>query len=235
MHERSTSPRVLALLLITLGPACATFRSDVEGRFDSPGSKNTGADKVSVLFILRHERQATGLDEIPKLDSEDEIVKDFDDLFLDAMTELGNVEDYATFTEFASDVSKPERREKRDELISESDFVVRIDFMKRHSFIKHSLGYIVSTLSLTLVPVPYSQSFSVEVKVHDADGDQIQSYRRSASLTRWLQILLIFLQPFHDEAIKKEQIYIEFLRDVFKQMETEGVLIRAQGESSGTP
>lgn len=224
MHKRLTRPWALTVLLITLATGCATFRSEVEGKFDSPGSNNTGADKVSVLFILKHVRQAKGLDEIPKLDSEGEIVKDFDDLFLDAMTELGNVESYATFTEFASDVSKPERRAKRDELISQSDFVVRIDFMRTYSFIGHSLGYVVSGLSLTVVPIPYSQSFSIEVEVQDADGDRIQRYTRSASLTTWIQTFLILLQPFHDEAKKKEQIYIEFLHDIFKQMEAEGVI-----------
>lgn len=224
MHKRLTRHWALTVLLNTLGPGCATFRSDVEGRFDSPGSKNIGADQVSVLFILKHVRQAKGLDEIPKLDSEGEIIRGFDDLFLDAMTELGNVESYATFTEFASDVSKPERREKRDELISKSNFVVRIDFMRRHSFIRHFLGYIVSSVSLTTLPVAYSRSFSIEVEVYDADGDRIKSYRRSASLTTWSQTFLIFLQPFHLETIKKEQIYMEFLHDVFKQMETEGVL-----------
>ena len=45
-----------------------------------------------------------------------------------------------------------------------------------------------------------------------------------STLTTWTQILLIFLQPFHHEAIKKEQIYMEFLHDVFRRMETEKVL-----------
>lgn len=212
------------MIVIALSPACATFRSDMEGRFDSPGRENVGAEKVSVLFLLKHVRQARGLDAIPKLDSQGQIVRDFDDLFLDAMTELSNVESYATFTEFASDVSKPERRAKRDELIAESDFIVRIDFLREHSFVKHFLGYVVSTVSITAIPVPYSRSFSIDVHVHDADGNRLESYQRSASLTRWSQLFMIVLQPFHTEAIKKEQIYIETLHDVFRQMETERIL-----------
>jgi hypothetical protein len=224
MQKRLRRTWTLAVFLITLGPGCATFRSDLAGKFDSAQSRNSEADKVNVLFLLKHVRQAEGLDEIPKLDREGQIIRNFDDLFLDAMTELGNVESYATFTEFASDVSRPERRERKDELIAKSDFVVRIDLMRRHSFIRHFLAYVVSTVSLTVLPIPYSRSFSIEVDVLGADGNRLKSYQRSASLTTWSQLFLVLLQPFHQEANKKEQIYLEFLHDVFKQIEAEGVL-----------
>jgi hypothetical protein len=220
----------LVCLLVLLSPiGCATFRSDVEGKFTAPARKNAEAPKVDVLFLLRHVRQAIGLDEIPKLDDENDIVRDFDDLFLDALAEISNIGNYATFTEFSSDVSEPDRRAKRDELIAKSDFVVRMEFSREHSFIKHFLAGFGSVVSLTLIPMPYSRAFSLEVEVFDADGRSIRTYRRTASLTRWLQTFLIFLQPFHNEAIKMERIYIEFLRDVFRQMESEGVLTPGKG------
>ncbi len=228
MKERSAGTWALTALLLVLGSGCATSRSDIEGRLDAPGSPGARPTetKVRVLFVLKHARQAEGLDQIPKLDGEGEIIRDFDDLFLDAITELSNIESYATFTEFASDVSKPERRERRDELIAASDFVVRIDFMRRHSSIRHFLGYIASSISLTLVPVPYSRFFSIGVEVQGADGERIETYARSASLTTWVQMFLIFLQPFHQEPIKKERIYLELLHDVFSEMESDGALAR---------
>ena len=129
---------IVSVLILLLG--CATFRSDIDGRFEAPGTKHAGADKVSVLFVLRHIKQAIGLDAIPKLQSEKQIVRDFDNIFLDALGELSNVSNYATFTEFPSDVSKPERRARRDSMISQYDFVLRTTITKEHSFIKHFLG-----------------------------------------------------------------------------------------------
>lgn len=226
MGNQSKTMAIVFLVLTFPFMGCATFRSDVEGRFDALSSKNLGAEKVNVLFLLRHVRQAKGLDAIPKLDSQGEIIRDFDDLFLDALNELSNLEGYATFTEFSSDVSQPERREKRDALISQSDFVIRIHFMRRHSFIGHFFGYLISTVSLTLLPVPYTRSFSVEVEVYDASENLLKKYSRNASLTMWVQTFLIFIQPFHQEKIKKEQIYIEFLHDIFKQIEAEKILTK---------
>ena len=213
------------LAFLLLFTSCATFRSDMEGQFDLPASKYLGAKEVNVLFLLRHVRQAKGLDAIPKLDSQNEIIGDFDDLFMDALKELSNVKAYATFTEFSSDVSNPERRKQRDALISDSDYVIHINFMRRHSFIGHFFGYLFSTVSLTLLPVPYSRSFSVDVEVYNASETLLNKYSRCASLTTWVQTFLIFIQPFHQEKIKKEQIYIEFLHDIFKQIETEKILI----------
>jgi hypothetical protein len=229
MREKTMYRVVLPVLLLVVSTGCATFRSDMEGKFAGPVKKNVAAGEVDVLFILRHVRQATGFDEIPKLDAKNDIVRDFDDLFLDALTEFSNIDGYATFTEFSSDVSDPERRAKRDELIAGSDFVVRIDFLRKHSFIGHFMAAIGSAVSLTLLPMPYSRDFFMDVEVFDADGASIRKYRRTASLTRWMQTFLIFLQPFHNEAIKEERIYIEFLHDVFREMESEGVL--TPGES----
>ena len=36
--------------------------------------------------------------------------------------------------------------------------------------------------------------------------------------------LLIFVYPFHPEQRKKEELYVEFLHDIFKQIEKENIL-----------
>jgi len=210
--------------VMSLLSGCATFNSDIEGRFESPAKEFTGADKVSVLFILRHIKQAKGLDAIPKLQSEKQIVRDFDNIFQEALSELSNLSNHATFTEFPSDVSKPKRRDERDTMMSEYDFVFRITITKEHSFIKHFLGQVCSAFTLTILPVPYSRSYSIDVNVHNAEGAIIRNYKREATLTTWVEAFLIVLQPFHNKTIKQERIYIEFLHDIFRQIETERLL-----------
>ena len=60
--------------------------------------------------MFRHLSQQHGFDTIPKLEFEG--VKDFDNLFRDALRELSNVSRYETFTELPDDVNDPKRREK---------------------------------------------------------------------------------------------------------------------------
>ncbi len=105
------------------------------------------------------------------------------------------------------------------------DCIVKISFMRQKSFSKTFLGTIASSLSLTLLPIPYSFSYSATAEVFDAQGHLLKNYARSASLTKWVQSLLIFIYPFHPEQRKKEELYVEFMHDIFKQMETEKVLI----------
>ncbi len=211
-------------IVFSLISGCATFRSGVKGHFSEPGSKNLGAEKVDVLFIFSHYEQARGYDAIPKLESHHQIIRDFDDLFIDACGELSNLDKYTTFTEYASDVSEPERITKRDSLIAAYDYVIRIKFMKEHSFAQHFLGTLFSTVSATLLPMPYSQHFSMEVNVFDDQDILLHSYKREASMTKWVQTLLVFVYPFHTEKRKEEEIYINLMHDVFRQIETERVL-----------
>lgn len=217
---------VLCFLLLIIN--CATFKGDLKGKFDKPGEKNYGAEKVSVLFIFSHFRQTKGYDAIPKLDDKREIINGFNDFFQDASNELTNLGRYATFTNFASDVNEPERRAKRDSLTKQHDFVMQIKIMREKSFAKHFLGSLFSSLSLTLLPIPYSYSYSVNVDIFNAKGQLVKTYARSNSLTKWVQTMLIFIYPFHPETRKKEEVYVEFLHDIFRQVEAEKVL-RKQG------
>jgi hypothetical protein len=73
------------------------------------------------------------------------------------------------------------------------------------------------------LPVPYTTRYSIEVEVMRGDS-QVASYRRSSSKTMWVQALLLFIQPFHNDTIVTERIYIDLLHDVFREMEASGVL-----------
>ena len=213
---------ILFFVLFFVG--CATFKSEIKGRFDSTSGKNYGADGVSVFFVFSHLSQTKGYDAIPKLDSKHKRIRGFDDFFQDALNEFSNIKKYSTFTEYASDVNDPKRRAIKDSLKLTHDFVLKINLMREKSFTKHFLGKIASTLSLTLLPIPYTYSYSIDLNILNSKGHLIKNYGRKASLTKWVQTFLVFIYPFHPEKRKKEEIYVEFLHDLFKQIETEKVL-----------
>jgi len=220
--SRFITTAVLALLLLT---GCATFRSGVEGEFNGEGEKNFGAEKVDVLFIFSHYKQSKGYDAISKLENKYQIIKDFEDLFIDACKEFSNLDRYSIYTEYASDVSNPKRRVEKDSLIDASDYVMRVKFMQENSFAKHFLGTLFSSLTVTVLPMPYKRNYSIEVDVFNSEDVLIKSYNRQASMTKWVQTMLIFVYPFHTEKRKEEEIYINLMHDIFKQIETEKVLL----------
>ncbi|MEE4310605.1 MAG: hypothetical protein V2J62_01940 [candidate division KSB1 bacterium] len=215
---------VALILLIMSFTNCATFKADLRGRFEQSSGKNYGADGVSVLFIFSHYRQTNGFDAIPRLDNARQRISGFDDFFQDALNEFSNIHSFATFTEYASDVNEPRRRAQKDSLMRRHDYIMKLKFMRTKSFTSHFLGQIASTLSLTLLPVPYRYSYSVELDLYNSDNQLLKNLRRSSALTKWVQTLLIFAYPFHPEKRKKEEIYVEMMHDLFRQIESEKIL-----------
>jgi hypothetical protein len=215
----------IALILGIVFSNCATFKSKMVGKHDVEGGKNYGAVGVKVLFAFSHYRQIRGYDAIPRLDNKYQRISGFDDFFNDALNEFSNISQYATFTDFSSDVNEPGRRALKDSLMSTHDYVVKIKFMRQKSFSKYFLGAIASSLTLSLVPIPYRNSYSVDVEILNSQRQLIKTYSRKAALTKWVQTLLIFAYPFHPEKRKKEELYVEFLHDIFQQIETERVFV----------
>ncbi len=224
MKNRKAVIIVFTLTISFILTGCATFKSEIQGTFESPSEKNYNAEGVSVFFIFSHYRQIQGYDAIPKLENQHQRINGFDDFFQDALNELSNIKRYATFTEYASDVNEPGRRATKDSLKTAHNYVMEIKFMREKSFAKHFLGTCASTVGLTLVPIPYRYSYSINLDICDAQGHLIKSYSRNACLTKWVQTFLIFMYPFHPEKRKREELYVEFLHDIFKQIETEKIL-----------
>lgn len=216
-------PLPFLLLSLWVVTGCATFSGDMEGAFTGSGRPAPAAEEVSVLFLLRHVRQAHGMDAIPKLMAEPQIVRDFDNLLVDAVSEISNLSSYTSFTEFPSDVSDPERVARRDDLIRTRDFVVRVDLLEEYSFVRQFFGRVLSVVSATAIPVPYRTRYSIDVRVTQG-GEELAAYHRSNSKTLWVQAFLLFVQPFRSDALVKERIYIDLLHDVFREMEADGVL-----------
>ncbi|MBN1894706.1 hypothetical protein JW906_09430, partial [bacterium] len=169
---------IAVILCILFAPGCATFKSDMKGIPEGPQSKNFGAEKVDVLFVFSHLRQTRGLDAIPKLENEHERIRGFDDFFKDAYREFSNIRHYATFTEYASDVNDPKRRARKDSLTACHDFVIRMTFMRTHSFSKTFLATLASTVSLTVLPMPRTKSYSATAEVFDRSGRLVMTCGR---------------------------------------------------------
>ncbi len=206
-----------------LSAGCSSFRSDIHGAYGRQAQKQTGMKPVDILFHFTHKCQTIGIDVIPKLEKRHRPVDGFDDIFADALQEIGNIGSYATFNDRADDVNQPERRALKDSLTASHDYVIYLKLKKETSFAKRFLGATVSTVSATLLPIPYSKIYSVHAAVKSNNG-LIREYSRSASVTTWVQTGLIFLYPFHPEKRKMEEIYVEFLHDIFFQIEADGIL-----------
>lgn len=213
---------LIALLLAGMLAGCAASRSPVTGKFDRPAERNVGAEKVSVFFLFRHLEQQHGFDSIPKLKAQG--VKDFDNLFRDALGEISNVSPYVTFTESPADVNNPKRRQELDAFRQSHDYTLDIDFFEESSFAEQCLSGTISLLSLTLIPMPYTWDYTITASLSDKSGKEIRSYQRKATLKNWTQAVLIFAYPFHPLEGKREEIYAESLHDIFRQIEAERVL-----------
>ncbi|MCK5856559.1 MAG: hypothetical protein KAG64_03655 [Bacteroidales bacterium] len=218
-------PFYLALIVyFILFNSCATFKSNVKGGFEQTAVKNYNAQKVNVLFIFSHYHQSIGYDAIPILESRREYIQGFDNFFLDALNEISNIERYSTYTEFASDVGDSKRRALKDSLLTQHDITIRMKFKQETSFPKFFFGTIVSSLTVTIFPIRYRYKCSVEMNVYNSKQQLIKSYTRDAILNKWVQTLLIVLYPFHNQKSEKEELYVEIMHDLFKQIETEKIL-----------
>jgi len=214
----------LALALTLLFNGCASFRSGLQMGFKDETKRNDGAKQVSVLFNFSHIQQTLGYDAIPKLIRKREALRNFDDVFGDALQEFSNIRKYDTFTDDAEDVNAPERRFKKDSLTTANDYMIKIRISNTKSFAKHFLGTLFSSVTVTILPIPYSWNYGLVAEVYNHDRQIIATYERRASLTKWVEALLIFVYPFYPEERKREEIYMLFLHDTFRQIESEGVL-----------
>ena len=220
----NTKLSLLILSVIMMITSCATFRTELEGSSGLEQQKIMGAEPVDVLFMSRHLEQTRGLDAVPKLQNRYQIIRGYDDILLDATKEFSNLNRYAAYTEFSSDMSDPDRIKLKDSLMANYELRIAIEIRKEKTFSKYFLGTIGSVISLTLLPIPYTQEYYLDVEVFDSEGRLVKTYSRSASTTKWVEALLLPVYPFHTEIRKTEGIYVDFLHDVFRQIEAEKVL-----------
>lgn len=221
-YQRLTMPVISCLLFALLLGGCAATRSEISGGFNRPPEKNTSPDRVSVFFLFRHLSQQHGFDSIPKLQVYG--VKDFDNIFRDALGEIGTISSYDTFTESPNDVNVPKRRQEMESLRASRDYSLEVTFFEESSFKQECLSGTITLLSLTVIPMPYSWDYTITAKLSDRSGKLLRTYERKATLDNWVEGLLIFVYPFYPLEGKREEIYAESLHDIFRQIEAEKVL-----------
>jgi len=225
--------------VVFVASGCAASRSSLRGAFQgvpSPAPAQVApAERVSVAFIFTHLHQNKGWDVIPKLHHQDRYANGFYDLFREALPALTNLGPYATFTDRADDVTYPKRRAERDSLaVGSHDFTVNMRFLRETSFPRQALGTIASVVTVTTIPVPYARHYSLTAQVMDHSGRLLRIYQREATVTQWVQALLVFVYPFHPETRKTDEVYLEFLKDIFREMEADGVLRRGRAQEGPT-
>lgn len=228
MRDKSFFPaavtRFFCLLSATmLLSGCIATRSEIMGVYSRPAEQNLGAEKVSVFFLFRHLGQQHGLDSIPKLKATVDI-KDFDNLFRDALGEITSISSYDTFTESPNDVNMPKRRQDLKNLRAKHDYTLEVSIFEESTFSQQFLSAWVNLLSMAIIPMPYSWDYTVTVKVSEKSGKLLQTYERKATLDNWVEAMLIFAYPFYPLDGKREEIYAESLHDIFKQIEAEKIL-----------
>ncbi len=215
---------IFILGIITMISSCATSKTEIQGASSLSADKILGAEPVDVLFVSRHLVQTRGLDAVPKLQNRYRILDGYDDILLDATNEFSNLNRFAAFTEFASDMSDPERLALKDSLMANYELRISMQFRKEKSFSKYFLGTLGSVLTLTLLPIPYTQEYYLDVEVFDGEGKLIKTYARSANTNKWVEAFLLPLYPFHTEIRKTEEIYVDFLHDVFREIDADKIL-----------
>lgn len=214
-----------ALLLALVLSGCMATRSEIKGSYSQPSEKNLGAEPVSLLFHFKHFSQQKGFDAIPKLTYSDIMRGNaFDSILRDSLQELTNVGRYETFTEEANDVNLPERRNKLKNLQSSHRYTLEIQIVEESSFQQQAFSGLISTLSLALIPMPYSWDYTMTANLNDQNGKLLHSYIRKATLDNWVEIFLMFAYPFHPLEGKREEIYSLMLHDLFREIESEKVL-----------
>lgn len=228
MKSLKLKSTLLVIIILPFVIGCATFRSNMVGKYESTPEKNFNAKGVKVGFIFSHYHQVKGLDVIPKLEDPRGRIRGFDDLFLDALKEFSNIKSYNTYTNYSSDVNEPKRRALRDSLINHSDFVIEMRILNQRSFAKHFFGVLGSTLTATILPIPYKYNYYFNVEVFDKNHALVKTYSRSDAVTKWVETLMIFLYPFYPEDRVKEELYVNCLHDVFKQIESEKILNKTE-------
>jgi hypothetical protein len=213
---------IIPTLMTFMG--CATFRSDLNGEYLGQSQRNFENQPVKALFTFTHIHQTLGYDALPKIVGKTSMIRSFDDVFNDALKEFSNLKLHATFTDEASDVNRSERRATFDSLKALHDYTIKIRIIEEKRFASSFFAGLTSTVSATLIPAPYRQSYRMETEVFTSNGKLVASYHRQAFLTKWVELLLLFAYPFYPEDRKREEVFLAMFHDTFRQMESEKIL-----------
>ncbi|RKD91101.1 Ig-like domain repeat protein [Mangrovibacterium diazotrophicum] len=212
------------LLLGLVICSCASFRSPVSGLYNQQPEINKEAEKVSVLFVFRHYKQSVGYDVVPKLSTP--YLNGFGQIFNGALDEFSNIEKFETWSLTANSINDSRENAELNDLKSQYDYVIDMKFSKENSFVSFSIGTLIEIGGLTLIPYRFRDKYKAEFSVSDNAGNLLATYNREAHLDTWVQAFLLVVYPFHNDQENGEELYLECMHDIFRQIESEGVLAK---------
>jgi len=216
-NSAKTGVWIMAFMLT----ACASFSPSINEKFPDETEKKDPADKVDVLFVIKHYEQTKGLDAVPKLKRPP---RNFDDLLNNALQEIGNIDNYNIITVFERDINNIDKRKQIERLKRESNYTVELNILQEKSFAKYFFGIIASSITATIVPIRYRRVYTFNTQVYNQQQQLVKSYERKGDINRWVQTLMVFLYPFNHDKRIKEELYVTCLHNLFGQIETERVL-----------
>ncbi|MDP1676186.1 MAG: hypothetical protein Q8L88_04915 [Bacteroidota bacterium] len=195
----------------------------MEGTYNPDTPKNIPLVPATVFFHFTHLEQEKGFDVVPKIVAPR---RGFRDIFGESMKQFSNIKSFATFTDSDNDIDNVERRTYRDSLKTSNDFTIHVTFKRENSFAKHVLATIFVWGLLDIIPIGYSWDYIVNVDVCNSSGMVIKSYSRTSVLSTWHNFVFLFVYPFLPSEVKIEEIYLESMQNIFKQIEAESVLMK---------
>lgn len=216
---------ILLIFIVFFVSSCATFGVQINGKFDKEPVKNINAKKVNVLFVFRHTKQLEGLDAIPKLVAPSFALKDFNDIFLDALKEFSNIQGYDLLTETSKDIEWSDKAKRKETLKKNNNYTIETTILKKESFTRNFLGGFVSLVSLSLIPVSYPKEYYITAKVYDVNGSLLKEYNRSGFVKDWVQLVMLYYYPSHTPEKATEELYSTILHDIFREIEHDKLLI----------
>lgn len=212
---------LLSFLIITVFiSGCISFRSDLDP-VEKRKNDEASLPKVSLFFHISHLEQDIGMDVVPKIINPR---RGFRDIFGESMKEISNIKSFSTFTDNENDIDDVKRRLMRDSLQSSADFTLQMTVRKERSFAKHFLADILSYGTLTIFPVGYSWNYVITVDVFNQSQKQVKTYSQFSQVTSWNEMLFVFIYPFYPKEVKIEEVYLESMRNIFRQIENDGIL-----------
>ena len=106
------------------------------------------------------------------------------------------------------------------------DYSIKFRIETKSSFVSNFFSGFISSISLTLIPACYTKHYKVKAEIFNRKNEILATYEREADVTNWYQMFLVFAYPFHPEKRKTEEVHLDFLEDIFRQIESEGVLTK---------
>lgn len=98
--------------------------------------------------------------------------------------------------------------------------VVHLDIHEQYSWPRLGFQALVSTLTLTLIPLNYPRDYTITLSIENADGLVEKSASRQVVMDNWWWMPLMFSYPFYNEKRASENILLHVGRDLVRQLES---------------